>query len=648
MKTTRNISIALIALSVSLTAHGADKIAVVGNTLQAAKSAYKAATNLPRKDCDPVGGGKWVCASFTNPKLSDVQSPAVVPTPPIVIQPLPEPTPTPIPPVVVAPVTTPETPNTSGKVAVIGNSIKAARDAYAAATTLERVDCDRLSGGRWICASFKNPKESDAVSAPTVPVTPHAALEPEPEPPLVVEPEPESPIVKNGGINTAYGNANIQKLSVKLDNTYRYNANGPSAFVTFQHPTDGLKQLWSFVKYPESQMFVAIRDFPSGQFSDPVSVHGAAMGNTPWEQDNHNYTAVSVAGDGTVFVTGNHHVDELRMAKSKEPWSITGGFTKVQPSEIPGNRWKRVTYPTFGYADGYTFLSYRDQIIGSGNSRFAWIIVRYNHVSGKWDNFSALNSGTSLRLYASNLAHSENGRLHITGLFRDDRFSGGAGTQSQRDLFHLYSDNLGKSWKQYGLFGDVKLPLWWNEWNHNWDGGNDNPKGNDVQQLIWDTPRNGSGGDPIPNDAGSIATDSNGYPHILNDERPGTLWYHRYNGNRWVSIKTPFDSNTDHPFSMGNGKMGALVHRGSNIYFHSLDPNDQSYKNGVLLAAGYANNNNNSVVDQIAIKAGWLSTVIMQANSQKSQSGAESNPQDGWMLSIPIDQLEGFKTPFRK
>ena len=45
---------------------------MVGNDLALAKAAFAAATSSKRADCDPVGDGRWICANYNNPKLSDV------------------------------------------------------------------------------------------------------------------------------------------------------------------------------------------------------------------------------------------------------------------------------------------------------------------------------------------------------------------------------------------------------------------------------------------------------------------------------------------------------------------------------------------------------------------------------------------------
>ena len=598
----------LVTLALSATITHAQTI-VVGDSLSDARQKF-ALTGLQRADCDPIGDGQWAC--------SDENVPANY----------------------IPPSSTPDTPDTpdtetdndsgkitSGIVITFGATRAEAVAKYDALTDLPIVECDRQAPYGFVCGNVNNPRITEGDTTPTTPVV----EAPTPDPELPVNDDP------------ARGQANLKQIPATLDNTYKYNANGNSSLVTFTDNNGNLRQLYSFVRHPDRQMYVTIRDFPAGDWETPVSVHAAAMGNTQWADDNHNNTGVGVAGDGTIFVTGNHHSNNLRMAKSNQPYSIGNGFSNVNRDEIPGNYSGRVTYPSFSYANGYLYLSYRDQIVGQGNARFRWVIVRYNHNTGNFDNLTQLNSGSALRLYVSNIATSRDGTtLHWAGIWRDDNGPGSA-TENQVDLIHFYSRNNGQSWTQYGINGDHRFPLIWNERGHNYLGGADNPAGFDVQQLIWNTPN-----DPIPNNAGSIAIDSNSYPHILNDERGGSLWYHRYTGSQWVSVKPPFQSTTDDLFSIGNGRMGAVVHRGSDIYFHSLDPNDRSYSNGVLLARGYANGNNNSVADAVAVQNGWLSTVIMQSNSQAPRSNAPANPQPAFVLSVPVDQLEDFDTPFIK
>lgn len=150
--------IGLVALfAVPLAAQA--KTAVIGSTLSEAR-AKLAALGVQRRDCDPVPDGRWICADFNNPVLADVASTPTAPAAPSA----------PSTPTAPAP-TTPAAPQ-GGRVAVYGATLGQARENYAAATTLRRVDCDAAGGG-YVCASFNNPTAADVgLSSPTAPAAP--------------------------------------------------------------------------------------------------------------------------------------------------------------------------------------------------------------------------------------------------------------------------------------------------------------------------------------------------------------------------------------------------------------------------------------------------------------------------------------------
>ena len=135
------------------------RTAVVASTLTDAR-AKLAALGVERRDCDPVPDGRWVCADFNNPVLADVASPAGTPSP-----------------------TAPSAPARppGERVAVYGATLAQARENYAAATTLPRVDCDPAGAG-YVCASFRDPTAADiglsSPTAPAVPVRPAAPARP--------------------------------------------------------------------------------------------------------------------------------------------------------------------------------------------------------------------------------------------------------------------------------------------------------------------------------------------------------------------------------------------------------------------------------------------------------------------------------------
>ena len=175
------------------------RTAVIGDGLADARERFARATNEPLVDCDPFGGGTWVCASFDNPTLQDVGASEA---PPVADAPEAEERP-PLPPRVPAP-------GGSGRVAVYGDTIAEAQRRYAAATTLPRVDCDPFESG-WLCASFDNPRRPENSAAAPGP----AATRPPPASPNV----PTPPTAPTGG-NALPGDSLFERgdlLSLQYD-----------------------------------------------------------------------------------------------------------------------------------------------------------------------------------------------------------------------------------------------------------------------------------------------------------------------------------------------------------------------------------------------------------------------------------------------
>jgi len=106
-------------------------VAVVGKDLDTARILFTYETSLPRQDCDAVGDGRWICASYSNPEIDDL--------------------------------VTGSTGRYSGlPVAVVGNTLTIAHKNFSDATILERIDCDP-AGSAWVCASFNNPVFDDVM-----------------------------------------------------------------------------------------------------------------------------------------------------------------------------------------------------------------------------------------------------------------------------------------------------------------------------------------------------------------------------------------------------------------------------------------------------------------------------------------------------
>ncbi len=109
-----------------------------GNSLQQAKNNFAAnCPRIEREDCDPTGGGNWICSSGNiGAGSSNVPS---------------TPTPTPSP---VQPPSTPSTPTSGAACSASGSSLQQAKSNFANnCPTIARDDCDPIGGGDWVCSS---------------------------------------------------------------------------------------------------------------------------------------------------------------------------------------------------------------------------------------------------------------------------------------------------------------------------------------------------------------------------------------------------------------------------------------------------------------------------------------------------------------
>jgi len=178
--------------------------AVVGNNLSLAQTAYQQQCTdqgyTGRRDCDPIGGGRFACGNFNNPTAAVTPSPAEptpvpepTPDPEPVVEPAPAPTPEPDP-VVIAPEPDPVVaPPVASQCAASGPTLGAAKEAYEQQCTLPRVDCDP-NGGQWVCGDFRNPTLADTLTATPVAPEPPVATPVAPEPPVATPVVPEPPV----------------------------------------------------------------------------------------------------------------------------------------------------------------------------------------------------------------------------------------------------------------------------------------------------------------------------------------------------------------------------------------------------------------------------------------------------------------------
>lgn len=143
---------------------------VVANTLPATIALYSSSCNTPRVDCDPVVGGRWMCANYNNPQypqetVTSVPTSTEQETESTNEEPEPVEAPS-------TPITEDDVVDALGACVAIGTNIHIAMSNYQQKCPgLPRVDCDPLgNSGQYICGSYNNPEPEDYSSEESTPV----------------------------------------------------------------------------------------------------------------------------------------------------------------------------------------------------------------------------------------------------------------------------------------------------------------------------------------------------------------------------------------------------------------------------------------------------------------------------------------------
>jgi len=429
----------------------------------------------------------------------------------------------------------------------------------------------------------------------------------------------------------------LQMVPDLLDNLYRYNVNSTSDLVTYQNADGSFEQLFIYWS-DDRRLHVTKRSFPDGRFAQPIDMHDAGLDNNePLRYDSHNTSAIGVASNGVMFVTGNHHVMQLNMAKTTTPYDLNS-FARMLPEQmVAASEVDRVTYPSFFSHGGYLYFSYREQEVGQGAPRFRWMINRYDPARDEWKTAVQFNTGISLRLYVSNVAVAANdGSMHVFATWRDD--TQGGGVASQRDYIHLYSIN-GTTWSILNSNTTVSATehLWYDNNNEDLPGYTGIELA--TNEKIWSSP-----GDPIARSAGSAAVDAAGRPHAVVKDFAGTLFHHYWRDqpqNRWESRRLDGWAAQSFDIVACPSGMGVLLSANDRIYYRSLNPSDTSYDSPVLLAEGFITPEFTLSIDKEAIRFGFVSFLLTRNshfNPETHNSG--TNPQPAWVATFHCDQLE--------
>lgn len=412
-----------------------------------------------------------------------------------------------------------------------------------------------------------------------------------------------------------------------LDNQYQYNCNGTSNLVTFKKG-DELHQVFAYWN-EHRRLTLTERKFPEGEWGNPIDIH-QAIGGDELEFDSHNYIAFGVAHDGTMFVTGNHHVDPLRMAVTERPYDISS-FKRFDNKRMARGDTQRVTYPSFTYLKNKIFFSYREQeVAGRGRSEFRWLLKEWNPSAKTWVDAAEFNTTNKLRLYVSHIFHTKKRhQLHLVGLWRDDRNTNVSYRKRHHDLFHMWSSD-GFTWRQRGVANPVDLPLSWK--------GHDITRG--AKNLIWD-----SASDPNPLTTGKMVTvGDNNTPHIVSADVGGNLWHHTFGAaGGWVSSKLGLRAgwpSTD-IFELPGGRVGFLWTEKEHLFFSEI--REGKLLKHRVLSKGWTGGSFTLNIDKTALEHGYVSALLTDSKHSlhsDPKRPREPLPRPATILTCSIEHLD--------
>lgn len=485
----------------------------------------------------------------------------------------------------------------------------------------EPADCDPNADGLWVCYDRTVGSNADTPiddEPPTIPVE---------------------------------GDTVVRKLPRQADNTWKYNTNSHDALFTGAGPNGQPRQWFAFWADNE-RLHIAQRDFPDGEWSEPVDIHAGVCGDIELEWDSHNSIAVGQCPQsGFLFVTGNHHSDRLNLGISRNPGDIGGGWDRFNDGRIDGDAYHgRMTYPsinTVGLGDEERLvISVRDQKAGDGMARFKWCVMIWNPTTRRLHNVN-LNTGLELRLYASNLARRDSdGTIHLSCIWRDQTEGAARGSWQKQDHWHMFSPD-GYRWYQYkdGDSVEIQLPLIWKGTSKTWKSGVAYlPAGYEPPELIWDS----SKGDPVPNSTngqGSIVIGRDGEPHIMHASSDGKIWHTWFDGDEWRHSVLPFTPHSEDPIPYADDA-GLIAHVDDDeVWFVDLAHESPSLTLGNRISKGGLNGGVSIVTDHGAQRLGYVSyavtTVKSNSNDQNRNNARPSDHDaDVHVITVALDRLQ--------
>ncbi|MDO9551209.1 MULTISPECIES: BNR repeat-containing protein [Rhodonellum] len=160
----------------------------------------------------------------------------------------------------------------------------------------------------------------------------------------------------------------------------------------------------------------------------------AYMGNV---KDAHNSISIALDGQGYLHVSWDHHDNELRYAKSKEPLSLELGDKEY----MTGLQESKVTYPEFHrLPDGNLIFMYRSGASGRGNL----LINKYDLKSKSWLQIhSNLIDGEDQRNAYWQSYIDDLGNIHLSWVWRESW-----DVSTNHDMSYAVSRDQGMTWEK--------------------------------------------------------------------------------------------------------------------------------------------------------------------------------------------------------
>ena len=175
--------------------------------------------------------------------------------------------------------------------------------------------------------------------------------------------------------------------------------------------------------------------------------------------DSHNDVVIGIcAEDGTIHLSFDHHVNNLRYRKSvaglaNQPtttaWNASM-FGLTLDRFTGSTALPQVTYPRFiPTPSGKLLFTYRSGSSGGGDE----VLFEYSGITGVWTRVGQYTtrsgsytgtfaSGTDRNAYFDMTVFDSSGRLHATWCWRET-----PNASSNHDLMYAYSDDVGRTWR---------------------------------------------------------------------------------------------------------------------------------------------------------------------------------------------------------